>query len=310
MAEAKRIALFLMRKDEAQLSWAATTREEAKRRGFALEERWTEEAVEQNRAIADCVYQGTADALMILPVTTSGPAILLSQAASKGIAVILMNRLTNDLNPAMSWSLPRLRKDFPSVLTIRVAPDEIGIGRVQGQQILTLLPRGGTVIYVQGNMLTSGGIDRTAGLQEVLGGRSIYSVGKVDGGWTSPGAEAALHAWFSLMLINTDYRPRLVVSQSEMMVEGIQRALNKAADQFSRPELRSLPITGCDGMAAFKRAVDEGRLAATVQLPSRAEAAMRVLGDFWTRGLIPSALEILLPASSHPSIEDLSRRAL
>jgi ABC-type sugar transport system substrate-binding protein len=310
MTEAKRLALFLTRKDEAQLMWAATVREQARLRGYAFQERWTEESVAQNRAISDCLYQGTADALIVLPVSTSGPAVLLSQAASKGIAIILINRLTHDLNPAMGWSLPRLRKDFPSVLTIRVAPDEMSIGRVQGEQILALLPRGGTVIYVQGNMLTSGGIDRTAGLQEVLAGRSIYNVGKVDGGWTSPGAEAALHAWLGLMLLNTDYHPRLVVSQSEMMVEGIQRALDRAANQFSRPELRGLPITGCDGMAGFKRAVDKGRLAATVELPSRAEAAMRVLDEFWARGLIPSALEVLMPASSYPSLEDLSRRAL
>jgi len=310
MAETRRVALFLTREDEAQRMWAETVREESRRRGFALQQYWSDESVEQNRAISDCIFHDTADALLILPVSTSGPAALLAQAAAKGKSVILLNRLTRDLDPATSWSLPRLRKDCPGVLAVRVAPDELGIGRVQGRQVLALLPKGGTVLYVQGNMMTSGAIDRTAGLEEVLAPHQGYKVGKIDGGWTSPRAETGLHAWLSLMLIDASYRPELVVSQSEVMVEGIRRALARLAREFSRPELERLPITACDGMPAFKRAVDERRLAATIEIPSRATAAMQVLVDFWTRGQTPAGLELLLPPSSYPSLEDLARRAL
>ena len=111
-------------------------------------------------------------------------------------------------------------------------------------------------------------------------------------------------------LIDASYRPELVASQSEVMVEGIRRALARLAREFSRPELERLPITACDGMPAFKRAVDERRLAATIEIPSRATAAMQVLVDFWTRGQTPAGLELLLPPSSYPSLEDLAHRAL
>jgi ABC-type sugar transport system substrate-binding protein len=310
MAETRRVALFLTREDEAQRMWAETVREESRRHGFALAQHWNDVSVEQNHAISDCVFHDTADAFLILPASVSGPAALLAQAASKGKAVILLDRLTHDLDPATSWSLPRIRQDHPGVLAVRVSPDEVAIGRVQGRQVLALLPKGGTVLYVQGNMMTAGAVHRTAGFEEVLAGQPGYKVGKVDGGWTSPRAEAGLHAWLSLVLIDVSYCPDLVVSQSEVMVEGIRRALARSGREFSRPELERLPITACDGMPAFKRAVDEHRLAATIEIPSRTAAAMQVLGDFWTRGTPPTELELLLPPDSYPSLKDLARRAL
>jgi hypothetical protein len=116
------------------------------------------------------------------------------------------------------------------------------------------------------------------------------------------------------MLLSSGYRLGLVVSQSDVMLEGIRRALERLARELGRAELgraelARVPMTGCDGLPAFKRAVDEGRLAATVEIPSRTEAAMRVLIDFAVRGSVPPRPDVSLAPTSYPALEQLARRA-
>jgi ABC-type sugar transport system substrate-binding protein len=108
------------------------------------------------------------------------------------------------------------------------------------------------------------------------------------------------------VLRDARYRLRLVVTQSEVMLAGIRRALERMARELSRPGLLDLPMTACDGMPAFRRAVDEGRLAATVEIPSRTAAAMQVLVDYVSRGALPARSDIALTPSSYPSLDRLA----
>ena len=307
MAAVKRVALFLTHEDEAQRAWAATAREGCGVAGLEIELHWNEEPAQQNHAIGESIFKGTADALLILPATASGPAALLSQAAARGQAIVLLDRVTHDLNPEVSWSLPRLRRERPDLLAVRVAPDEEEIGRVQGRQILALLPSGGAVLYVQGDARTPAAGGRTAGLEEVLASHPGYEIRKVDGGWTSARAETAVAEWLRVVLRDARYRLQLVVAQSEVMLDGIHRAFERMARESSRPELPSLPMTACDGLPDFKRAVDEGRLAATVEIPSRTAEAMRVLIGYASRGALPASSEIALMPSSYPGLDRLGR---
>jgi ABC-type sugar transport system substrate-binding protein len=309
MAAIKRVALFLTHDDDAQRAWAATVREACRTAGFELEQHWSEDPTAQNHLIGESIFKGAADALLILPATASGPAALLSQAAARGQAIVLLDRVTHDLSPDVSWSLPRLRRERPDLLAVRVAPDEEEIGRIQGRQILALLPVGGSALYVQGDARTPAASGRTAGLEEVLASRPGYEIRKVDGGWSSARAETAVVEWLKLVLRDPRYRLELVVAQSEVMLEGIRRGLERIARESSRPELLSLPMTACDGLPDFKRAVDEGRLAATVEIPSRTAAAMHILIDYASRGALPASCEIALPPSSYPSLDRLGRPA-
>jgi ABC-type sugar transport system substrate-binding protein len=308
MTQIKRLALFLTRKDEAQLAWAATVRDAARINDLHVTEHWIDDPAEQNHIIAESIFNKTTDALLILPASASGPAALLSQAAARDISIILLDRVTHDLDFGVSWSLPRLRREHPRVLSVRIAPDEQEIGRIQGRQTLALLPAGGSVLCVQGDTRTSAVEGRKKGLEEMLRHRSEYSLGKVDGGWNADRAATVVEEWLRFVLQDSSYRLNLVVTQSEVMLDGIRRGLELLARELSRSELSSVPMIGCDGMPTFKLQVDEGRLAATVEIPSRTETAMQILLDFSRRGVFPPKPDLSLAPGSYPSLDQLSSR--
>lgn len=311
MTDHKKIGLFLTHKDESQQAWVASASGECSRAGHELIAFWAEEgASQQSRQIADAIWQDRADALLILPASLGGPAALTTQALSHGKAVVLLNRTANDLNPAVSWSLPRLRQDHPKILAARVAPDEVAIGRLEAQQIRALLPQGGSVLYVQGDTLTSAAIDRTIGLEELLSGDSLLTVSRVDGGWRSDRAEDAVSRWARLVLADSSAPLDLVVSQSEVMLAGIKRALESISVELERPALATIPLTGCDGHPHFKAEIDAGRLAATIEIPDRILPAVQLCVEYWRSGTVPSNPEVKLPPASYPSLPDLAQHPI
>jgi ABC-type sugar transport system substrate-binding protein len=309
MATAKRIRLFLARPDDTQKSWAAEAREAARRCGCELTEDWSETFSKQNHEIADCIWKDTADALIILPASQSGPAALLTQALSHGKAIVLVNQTRNDFNPEIEWSFPRLRLAYPTVLAARVAPDEKEIGRVQARQVKTLLPNGGQVLYVQGDMLSAGAIGRTEGFDEVLGGDPRYAVARVDGGWTTAGGERAVGEWLRTLHIRADFRLDLVCCQNDPMLLGAREALAATARDAHRADISQALLTGCDGREEVRRDVAAGLVAATIEVPSRTVPAVEVCADYWRSGTIPADPDVSLKPISLPPIGDLARRA-
>jgi ABC-type sugar transport system substrate-binding protein len=77
------------------------------------------------------------------------------------------------------------------------------------------------------------------------------------------------------------------------------------AAEHGQPALAQVPLTGCDGLPEFKRAVDEGRLAATVEIPSRAAAAVEVLVDYFAHGTLSARPHIAIAPSSYPGLDRL-----
>ncbi len=310
MSDSKRVGVFLVRRDEAQLAWMTSARKEILSTPHEIVEYWAEDdGSRQSRQISDAVWQDKVDALLIMPMTLGGPAALMTQAVEHGKAVVLLNRTANDLNPDVTWSLPRLRKWHPTVLLARVAPDEVAIGRIQAQQAKAILPRGGSILCVQGDTMTSGAIDRTAGFEEILSGDASYQVARVDGAWHPDRAERAIVDWARVVLANAAARLDLVVSQSEVMLPGIRKALSTLATELGRPQLPALPLVGCDGHPHFQEEVRTGLLAATVQLPDRIIPAVRLCIDFWANGTMPPDPDVKLPPESFPPLNEIAARA-
>lgn len=308
MARANRIRLFLARPDDTQRSWAAEAREAARRCGCDLSEDWSESFSGQNHEIADCIWKDAADALIILPASQSGPAALLTQALSRGKALVLVNQTRNDFNPEIEWSFPRLRLAFPTVLAARVAPDEKEIGRMQARQVSTLLPKGGQVLYVQGNMLSAGAMGRSEGFDELLAADSRYTIARVDGGWTTDGGERAVREWLATLRIAADFRLDVVCCQNDPMLLGAREALAAAAHDAQVPSLSRALFTGCDGLETVRRDVAAGLVAATIEVPSRTIPAVQLCADYWRSGAIPPDPDVSLQPISVPVLEDLARR--
>jgi ABC-type sugar transport system substrate-binding protein len=213
------------------------------------------------------------------------------------------------MDSKVPWSWPSLRESHPKTLVATTVPDAIATGRLQAQQFKALLPKGGEVLYVLGDPHSTDGRDRLKGIEEVFSADPSFRISKAIGGFQEAVAEGACARWLRIALMKAHFRLDLVGSQSEAMVPGIRRALEQAAKEHGRPDLVRVPITAVDGLVRYKEEIDQGRLAATVEMPSRVSAAIDLLASFWSDNSVPADPIVLLPVSSYPSLETLAQQA-
>src|SRR5262249_38890074 len=146
---------------------------------------------------------------------------LAQQAASMGIGWVFLHRGID------SAALDSLRTDFPAVPVCLVTPDHNQIGRIQGRQILTLLPAGGNVVYIQGAAATAWARGRLAAVLETTKGSDV-EIQVIDGNWTADDAERVLGGWLRIAMSGIS-KLNLVVCQSDEMSIGARRALESTA---------------------------------------------------------------------------------
>jgi hypothetical protein len=113
-----------------------------------------------------------------------------------------------------------------------VTPDHRQIGTIQGRQILSLLPRGGNVIYVQGPTGTSSARERLEAVLEVT--KAAVEVQVVDGIWTAGDAERVLGGWLRIAMSGTS-KVHLIVCQSGRDVDWRTKSAGVDGSLFETP---------------------------------------------------------------------------
>jgi ribose transport system substrate-binding protein len=156
-----------------------------------------------------------------------------------------------------------------------VSADQIEVGRIQGRQIAALLPRGGSVLLIQGPSVSSVSKDRLTGLQESLA-PSIH-VTNLRGRWTDESAYQSVCSWLKLIAAQK-VRIDLIVAQNDAMGMGARKAISDLILEADRDHWLSIPVTGCDGVPKTGQAwVRTGQLAATVIVPPSAGVAVTLM---------------------------------
>jgi ribose transport system substrate-binding protein len=156
-----------------------------------------------------------------------------------------------------------------------VSADQIEVGRIQGRQIAALLPRGGSVLLIQGPSVSSVSKDRLTGLQESLA-PSIH-VTNLRGRWTDESAYQSVCSWLKLIAAQK-IRIDLIVAQNDAMGMGARKAISDLILDAERDHWLSIPVTGCDGVPKTGQAwVRTGQLAATVIVPPSAGVAVTLM---------------------------------
>jgi ABC-type sugar transport system substrate-binding protein len=242
------------------------------------------------------------DVIMVMPVQEAALKSLSEEIVRGGCGWIYLNRTAGNVSV--------LRQLNPRIPTGYVAPDQKEIGRVQARILRTLFHRRSVhVLYLQGRATTSSAQERHAGFVEGIkaAGAGVELSGILDGNWSARDAEAALTRWLQLA-IPARMHIDAVVCQSDFMAQGALAALALAAERLNDPALGSMPVIGCDGMTSVgKRLVDQGRLAATVVVPSTADKALASVVGHRNGSLMPE--EILLVPRAYPDESVLERRA-
>jgi len=276
-------------------------RRAANRAGFTVDSYFSEgKVITQVKQLYTCIHGEAAKrtrAIIAMPVTDNSLNRVAIDAVRAGLGWICLHRQMDCLSD--------LRREHPNVPISTVGPDQREIGRIQGRQFRALLPDGGRALYVQGNATTSSARARLEGMREVIAGSNI-DIDVLDGNWNAEDAERTIGGWLR-MVMSGKSKLDLIGCQNDEMAVGARKALDTVAQYLGRPDFQNVIITGCNGLKSFgQRLVNEGKLVATIVVPSTGEAAVQLLVDGYAGRPVPASL--MLPSQSYPAETKLSAK--
>ncbi len=206
------------------------------------------------------------DAVVLEPVGSTALPQVAKAANAAGIGWAVLNR-----RPEYLAELRRLA----NAPVFSVSADHEEIGRIQGRQFAALLPKGGSILYIEGPSRSSSAQKRTAGMMETK--PSNIQLVMLRANWTTESATHAVSSW--LRLSTSRSTPiGLVAAQDDAMAMGAREAFQQLADEQERARWLSLPFTGCDGQPATGQAwVRDKLLTATIYLSPLTGMAMEIL---------------------------------
>ena len=179
-----------------------------------------------------------------------------------------------------------------------VSNDHVEIGRIQARQFAALLPKGGSILYIQGPSENSAAKERAEGMMSSK--PANIQVTTLKGQWTEESAQRTVRSWLKL---STSQKAiiDLIGAQDDSMAVGARKAFQEIANESERDRWLKLPFTGCDGLPKTGQAwVRSGLLAATVFAPPNAGQAIEMLVQAFTKGQQQPERALSAPSSIPP----------
>jgi len=184
-----------------------------------------------------------------------------------------------------------------------ISSDHKEIGRIQGRQYSTLLPRGGSVLYIQGPSDNAAAKDRTAGMQSTIP-PNIQLV-MLKGQWTEESAMKCVNSWLKLTASGKSTID-LVGAQNDVMAIGARKVLSTLTNLEERERWMHVPFLGVDGQPKTGQVwVRDGSIAATIVVPPNAGQAIILLAAAIRSGKTVPERTFTVPESM-PLVEKLS----
>jgi ribose transport system substrate-binding protein len=214
-------------------------------------------------------------------------------AAIAGIAWVILNR---DVDYVAD-----LRKNY-RVPVFGITSDHEQIGRIQGRQFAAMLPRGGSVLYIQGPAESLAAKQRTAGMNETKPADVKVKLMKAQ--WTEASAYRTVSSWLRLSTSQQTHLD-LIAAQDDSMALGARKAFEEEPNPEVRERWLKLPFIGCDGLPNSGQSwVRQGLLTATIYVPPNAGTALDVLTQALRNGTMPPERSMITPVPV-PSLEAL-----
>jgi len=283
--------------NDYQIEQASATEEAARRLSVSAQVIYAgNDAITQSTQLLQAIQanaQERPDAILFEPVGSTALPQVARAAVTAGIGWAVLNR------EASYVSELRLLKKAP-VFTI--SADHVEIGRIQGRQFGALLPKGGSVLYIQGPSENSAAKERTQGMLETKPGN--IQVTALKGQWTEESAQKAVRSWLKL---TTSHKAivDLIGAQDDSMAIGARKAFQELLNESDRERWLKLPFTGCDGLPKTGQAwVRSGLLAATVYSPPNTGLAIEMLLQCIQQGKELQERALVAP-SSIPALNEL-----
>jgi ribose transport system substrate-binding protein len=296
-----RILVSLTTNDnDYQIEQAQSAEQAARKLGVELQIVYADnDAITQSTQILKAIQADEnqrPDAIVFEPVGGTALPQVARAAATAGIGWAVLNRDAS--------YIPELRR-ASSAPFFGVTSDHLEIGRIQGRQFASLLPHGGSILYIQGPAENSAAKERTIGMQETKPA-NIHCI-LLRAQWTEESAQRSVRSWLKL---STSQKAAidLVGAQDDSMAVGGRKAFEELTNESERERWLKLPFTGCDGLPKTGEAwVRSGLLAATVFVPPNTGQAIEMLVDAIRNGKKPPERALTVPVSI-PSLDQLKPR--
>jgi ribose transport system substrate-binding protein len=301
MAKKLRIVVSLTTNDnDYQIEQAQSAEQAAARLGVSVEIIYADnDAITQSTQLLKVVQaspENRPDAIVFEPVGGTALPQVARAAATAGIGWAVLNREASYID--------ELRKASAAPM-FAVSSDHVEIGRLQGRQLMALLPKGGAVLYIQGPSENSAAKDRTAGMQEVKPA-NIQAV-MLKAQWTEESSLRAVRSWLKLTTSQKS-QVDVVAAQDDSMAMGARKAFQELTNEVERERWVKLPFIGCDGLPNTGQAwVKNGQLTATVFVPPNTGQAIEMIVDAVQNKKQPPARVLVAPRSI-PALNALSPR--
>ena len=250
------------------------------------------DAINQSTQILRAIQGAPEDrpnAIVFEPVGGTALPQVARAAAAAGIGWAVLNRDANYIE--------ELRKTSNAPI-FALSSDHPEIGRIQGRQFAALLPRGGTVLYIQGPSENSAAKERTLGMQEAK--PANVQIIALRGQWTEESARRSVQSWLKL---TTSQRATidLVAAQDDAMAMGARKAFEEVPNEMERERWLKIPFTGCDGLPKTGQSwIRSGLLTASVFVPPNAGQAIGMIAQAIQSKKWPPERVLTVPNSIPP----------
>jgi ribose transport system substrate-binding protein len=212
------------------------------------------------------------DAIMFEPAGGTAFPQVARAAAAAGIGWVVLNHEAD--------YILELRRQY-KVPVFAVSADHEEIGEIQSKQFAALLPRGGSMLYIEGPNNSSAARQRTVGMLRTK--PANVQVKTMRGNWTEESAHKTVSSWLRLQT-SLQSHVDLVGAQDDSMAMGARKAFGELPEA-DRARWMKIPITGCDGMPKTGQAwVKNGMLAATVFIRPNTDLAIEMLVESFKTG--------------------------
>ncbi len=285
--------------NDYQIEQTSAAQQAARRLGVDLEiVHARNDGIVQSQQLLSSIQSTSAprpDAIIFEPAGSTTHPQVARAAAGAGIGVVLLNRDAD--------YVPELRRVF-HVPAFTITSNHEEIGRIQGQQLGTLLPAGGIVLYIQGPAESSAARQRHTGLLETKSDGVQLRVLKAH--WTEASAYKTVS---SFLRLSTSRQAQMaaVCAQDDSMAMGARKAFEECLEL--REQWQKMPFLGCDGLPKTGQAwVRRKLLAATIFIPPNADLAIEMMVKSIATSVLPPE-RTFTTAKSFPAIEVLAQQS-
>ena len=284
--------------NDYQIEQAADAEAAARRLGIDVQIIYADnDSITQSQQILNVIQsrsESMPDGIVFEPVGGTALPQVARAAASAGIGWVVLNRNVE--------YIAEIRKTS-KVPVFGVSSDHEEIGRIQGHQFAALLPKGGSVLYIQGPSESLAAKQRTSGMYETKPADVQVKVMRAQ--WTEASSYRAVSSWLRL---STSHQNRidLIAAQDDGMALGARKAFQELPDHVARQRWLSLPFIGCDGLPKTGQAwVKRGLLTATIFAGPNTGQALEMLVKAFQTGIVPPEKTLTAPASI-PALDALA----